>query len=165
MKHTILALAAVLALTALANAATTTLVTLSPTTYTDLGAGPMTLGAVNGGVLYQQSATPPAAGSPSNYQPPGQPPAPFTGASHVWALGSTAATQAIVTTGADVFAASSGGTVTVAGASGTPTQTSVAVGTSSGLVLAAAGATNFIRAGMLAQMLTRAIKTNIVMGV
>ena len=94
-----------------AQAATMTPVGLSPLTYTDLGPGPMTLGAANGNVLYQQSTAQPILGSPNLVLQSGGQPAQFTGVAHVWALGSSAATVALVTTGADVFAPPGGGNV------------------------------------------------------
>lgn len=107
MKKTFLFILLII-MTSAAQAATTASVPLSTTVYTDLGAGPMILGAANGNVLYQQSAVQPSLASPALLEYPGAPAVQFTGTAHVWAIGSGAAgitVSAIVTTGTDVFAA------------------------------------------------------------
>lgn len=138
MRKTLyLALAMLLATVSLALPATTTTpVALSTTAYTDLGAGPIALGAANNQILYQITDSQPAASAPGNVQEPGDPPAWIATSSHVWAIGSAAGSRALVTAGTGI---------TSAGNSGTPTQTTVSVATSSTTVLAASTATTFLK--------------------
>lgn len=107
MKRIWLALAATLALMTAALAATTTsLAPLQTSTYTDLGAGPIALGAYGGAVVYQISDTQPTAGAGGLVVQPGAP-AVVVGnaASHVWAFSPTPNAAAVVTTGGGAVAA------------------------------------------------------------
>jgi len=95
------ALAIALAAAAIPAEATTatTRVPLSSTTYTDLGAGPIMLGANAGEVIYQVSDSQPAANSGGYAQLPGQPPTPIRTTSHIWAIGSIPGASASVAGG------------------------------------------------------------------
>jgi hypothetical protein len=95
------ALAIALAAAALPAEATTatTAVPLTTTQYTDLGPGPIMLGANAGEVIYQISDSQPAANSGGYAQLPGQPPTPIRTISHIWAIGSIPGASASVAGG------------------------------------------------------------------
>jgi len=97
------ALLLALGLTAPAKAATTTAsIALSPSAYTDLGAGPLMLGAAGGDVIYQIADSIPAAGSLGLSTQPFLPPANLQTSAHVWARSGPGGASAIVTTGTGV---------------------------------------------------------------
>ena len=112
-----LALALALAVASPAKAVSTVDTTLSTTVYGDLGAGPIVLGASGGNVFYQIADAQPPAGTPAFVVRPGDPPVVVPTTSHIWALGSTASTIAIV---APYTAAGGGG-----GGGGSVTQGTV----------------------------------------
>lgn len=101
LKHSLAALACLTLAFAFpkADAATTTnIVPLSSTTYTDLGAGPILLGANGGNVIYQVSDAQPAATSGGHLQRFGDAPALVETNSHIWAIGANGG-NAVVTSG------------------------------------------------------------------
>ena len=105
-----LALLALLALVSgggAARAASTVAVPLNGASYTDLGAGPMILGASGGNVVYQVSDAQPTLGSQGLVESFGAPPVALNGAAHVWALAAGShggVVSAIVISGAGVVA-------------------------------------------------------------
>jgi hypothetical protein len=125
-----------------ADAATVTnVVSLSSTTYTDLGPGPILLGAVGGNVIYQVADSQPANNSGGHVQRFGDPPAPVQTTSHIWALGANGA-SAVVSSGAVGAAAASVESLTPS-KSASP-YTAQTVGTSDVTILAANAVTNYL---------------------
>ena len=97
-------------------ATATTTVALSQTAYTDLGAGPMLLGANGGAVIYQVADSQPATPTAGLLQQSGDPPVFVQTSSHVWAIASGPNNiNAIVSLGTGItVGGGSGGAVTQA---------------------------------------------------
>lgn len=92
-------------------ATTTTPFALSTTAYTDLGAGPILLGAYGGSVQYRIDDSLPAANAPAiGSVQLGAPPVALWGVTaHVWARAATAGVSAMVTAGSGVVGFGGGG--------------------------------------------------------
>lgn len=106
-------------------ATATTPISLSTTAYTDLGVGPIYLGAGGSDIIYQISDSQPALLSASlGTQHAGDPPVPLLGVgstTHVWALATKAGASAVVATGSGITGyggsgGGGGGAVTQSGA-------------------------------------------------
>jgi hypothetical protein len=97
-----LALFALLSPLSVRAADTTTSVTLSSTAYTDLGAGPMYLGAGGGAVIYQIATSQPAASSAGLVEQSGDRPAYLQTTAHVWAIAGNTGGIAVVSTGTGI---------------------------------------------------------------
>lgn len=82
-----------------AKAATATnIVSLNSTTYTDLGVGPILLGANGGNIIYQVADSQPSANSVGYVERSGDPPASIQTTSHIWAIGANGG-NAVVSSG------------------------------------------------------------------
>jgi hypothetical protein len=124
-------------------ATTSTAVSLSTSAYTDLGAGPIYLGAAGGGVIYQIADSQPALGSGSFNIQPFDAPRKIDTTAHIWALAPTAGAKAIVSAGSGISSTTNGAAYTLAAGVNAAGSTTPVTGVIGGSYIFACTASNW----------------------
>ncbi len=125
-------------------ATSTTSVALTNAAYTDLGAGPITLGSYGGSVVFQIADSQPAANSAGFVEQHGAPPVGINTTSHIWAISGGGSVYAIVTSGVAFEVSSGTFSATISGFAPASSYSTLSVSTTSSRVALPVGSPNIV---------------------